>query len=392
MVFENPREARERTSKALKQCFEYFNKAYEMLEKRGRSAAHGREHVYPAALEAMRIARENASKQGLSEDCQVALANLAAITGMVHDLIRRVGETGKTGLSSLEQSDGFKTAKLLETRRKAWLKQIREGKIKRDETGLTLLEDREFNAIIKAIRDNELELESVKKKLDSKPENVDEKLEKILLLALTWGDKGLEGLGPKVVKRRAEFVAGERHDSDEELKPFVEKLKKDGVSEETSRKLVFLLESLRRIRGLKAASDYPEELKSEVDKLRELEEDVYYSLLKHISLLKGFKLDSKETKLDSEEKLLEFGLKHGYPGLEKVKEKIKRNIPSESEKVLSGISEEKARAAADLVLHYAKPNTFSKPSGRHAEEWISKIEAELKRDPRNEFEKLVKRL
>jgi len=224
------------------------------------------------------------------------------------------------------------------------------------------------------------------------PENVDEKLEKILLLALTWGDKGLEGLGPKVVKRRAEFVAGERHDSDEELKPFVEKLKKDGVSEETSRKLVFLLESLRRIRGLKAASDYPEELKSEVDKLRELEEDVYYSLLKHISLLKGFKLDSKETKLDSEEKLLEFGLKHGYPGLEKVKEKIKRNIPSESEKVLSGISEEKARAAADLVLHYAKPNTFSKPSGRHAEEWISKIEAELKRDPRNEFEKLVKRL
>lgn len=134
MVFENPREAAKRTKSALTVCFNYFNRAYDLLEKSGgRKPAHSRDHVYPVALEAMRVAEENARKQALDADSAKALANLAAITGMIHDLVRRAGEAGKTGLSSLAQSDGFKTVRLLEMRRNQWLKQIREGKIKKDD-------------------------------------------------------------------------------------------------------------------------------------------------------------------------------------------------------------------------------------------------------------------
>ncbi len=374
MVFENPREVRERTTKALKHCFEYFNKAYDLLETRkGRKPAHARDHVYPAALEAMRVAEENARKQGLDVDSAIALANLAGITGMVHDLIRRAGEAGKTGLSDLAQSDGFRTARSLEASRQHWLKRTRERGVK-DITGLTLLKDDEFGAIIKAIRDNEFTLKEIGNKLESKP-----KLEKILLLALTWGDKGPEGLGAKVVKRRAEFVAGDRHDSDEEMKPFVKKLSEGGRGVAETKKLAFLLESLRRIRALKVVSDYPPDLRPEVNRLRKLEEDVYYSLIKHF----GFK---------SEKELLEFGLKYGYPGLKEKKAEIEKNISAESEKTIAGTSKEKADEAAQLVLHYAHPQLYAKPSGEHANKWISEIDAESKRKPREEFEKLVKRL
>ncbi len=410
MVFENPSEARARTTKALKKVFAYFNKAYDILEESGREAAHARDHVYPAALEAMRVAEENARKQGLNPDSVKALANIAGITAIVHDLIRRAGETGKTGLSDLSQSDGFKTVRLLESRRNAWLNQIREGKIKEDETGLTFLTDSEFNAVKKAIQDNELPLEKIREKLEDENKPV---LEKIVLLGLTWGDKGREGLGAKVVERRAQFVAGERHDTDPEMKPFVEKLLKgegkkgegaaetegegkkgegegngkkgEGAAEtkkftvEDTKKLAFLLESLRRIRALKVASDYPLELVPEVERMRKMEEDVYYSLIKHFNF-------------ESENELLEFGLKHGYPGLKEYVEKIKENIPAESKKIISLISEEKANQAAQLVLHYAHPKVYAQPSGEYADKWVSEIKAESKRKAREEFEKLVNRL
>ncbi len=381
MVFENPSEARKRTTKALKKVFSYFNKAYDTLEKSGgREPAHARDHVYPAALEAMRVAEENARKQRLNSDSVKALANLAGIAAIVHDLIRRAGETGKTGLSALSQSDGFKTVRLLEKRRSAWLKQIREGKIKEDETGLTFLTDSEFNAITKAIQDNELSLEKIREKLEDENKPL---LEKIVLLGLTWGDKGPEGLGATVVKRRAEFVAGKRHDTDLEMKPFVEKLL--GMREERkftvadTKKLAFLLESLLRIRAKKTASDYPPELVSEVNRMRKMEEDVYYSLIKHFNF-------------ESEDELLEFGLNHGYPGLEEFSEKIKENIPKDSKKMISSISKEKANQAAQLVLHYAHPDVYAKPSGEYAGKWVSEIEAESKRKAREEFEKIVNRL
>lgn len=244
----------------------------------------------------------------------------------------------------------------------------------RKTTGLTLLNDVEFRAVARAIEDNELTLKEIGEKLESRP-----LMEKILLLALTWGDQGVEGLGAKVVKRRAEYVAGERHDSDEEMKPFVKRLSEEGRGVAETKKLAFLLESLRRIRALKVVAEYPSDLRSEVNRLRKLEVDVYYSLIKHFN----FK---------SEKELLEFGLKYGYPGLKAKKTELEKNTTAESEKIIAGISKEKADEAAQLVLHYAHPDRYVKPSGVHAAKWISEIDLEARRKPREEFEKIVSRI
>ncbi len=369
-----------RTGNALSTAFGLFDEYYQ-AHKAADGSAHGRKHVYSVAMNAVElIGKVYKGDAGLPVE---SLQHVVAICAMAHDFVRNPAEKGKAE-GRLEESDGYLTANALEVIRKA---DLESGN---NRYGLATLADAEFDAVQFAIRENENPLSKTKATLADVKISP---LKRYMLLGLTWGDKGTEGLGARVIKRRAEFVSGERCSKLEgksgDLVDYIASV--EMVSEDhrkipladmpkRARALVFALESLRRTRAGKVETDYPEDLQKEVRRLRELEYDVFWSAASYL----GFK---------GEADLLKFGLDTGYPGFAKEREKIEGNMRRSE----FGIDQGKGEEAAALINYYTEmwrakalgsPMPVP-PGGDHVRLWMSQIAAAENVEPIAQFKGYV---
>lgn len=363
---------------ALKGVHEYVLPLYRQQEQSGqRGKAHNAQHQYAVAFNAAQRAEALAQQHGLSAAEREHVVNLAWLMGITHDLVRNPAEKAKSTEARLGDTDGFATTLEL------WHSKQGRGNEKLREA-LSHLEKRDVASIGWAILENERPNEQVAEKIRSayKKGSVQHA---ILLDALTFGDKAAQGTGPTVVKRRAEFVSGERHDNPEDLAQYAHNVlsseqgrDKAIDSESKTRLLVYVLESLLRIHGLKPVSGFPEGMRQAVQEKRSMENEVYFGVLKHL----GF---------TSENELLKFGLTTGYPNLEANKKTIERELASsKSENVLKKLSKAAATQAAKLVLSFAYAQVtqkFEKATGAHASRWMQQIEEESKAKPTEEIGK-----
>lgn len=371
-LFSNPVDAANRTTLALKQAFYFFDSKYRVFEKskaNSRFESHSRKHIYSVSLEAMSEVQKIAKNFGVSNKYElIALRNLAGLTGLTHDLVRDASET-----NDIRKSGGFLTAKALITLRK---------NSRKNESGFHYLSNNEFNAVINAIKLHEREHNSLSnrnKLVFSRGNSKNHLLTKLLFYSLVWGDSICEGMGPIVVKRRAQFVSGERHDNPKDLGNYSKKLQlKFGLTSHQTRKLVWILEALKRIHDLNAVSSFPKEMRKSILPLRKFEEDVYFSLMKDL----GFK---------NEKSLLLFGLKTGYPGLN-AKKIIKDLANYSSEEQIKQITSKKASEAAQFVLRFVVPNEFSFSKGVFTRYWLKKIKQKESKDPILLLHNIIKRL
>ncbi|HUB92438.1 MAG TPA: hypothetical protein VL945_00595 [Candidatus Saccharimonadales bacterium] len=394
----NPRRAAA-TTDAFMNCHKVFGEVYGRFESlksedpRRREPAHGTRHMYSVAMAAIEMLNKDSGFWQLAPSARDITTNLAGIAAIAHDMVRNPSETGKTGGSDKEMSDGYLSADVLRLLRfhgcnaingymmisnaeakmriegfGSVLKEFYEvGIAGKRLYGLTFLDDAEFRAITNAIEANEFPLDEVSRRLKElkRQENM---VEFYTLLGLTWGDKGAQGIGPSIIWRRAEFVARDRHDKGD-LRECVSRARGEGFAGNT-RVLVFALESLRRIYALKFEGDYPEELSGPIREMRGIELDIYFAAAKSL----GFR---------NERELLEYGLRIEYPGLRGEEEKIRSRLNF-------GLSTERIAAATGeqgeaVIMHYAAGEDLPALSGKEAQSWMERIAEDGKADKAEQF-------
>ncbi|NPA22018.1 MAG: hypothetical protein GXN92_00330 [Candidatus Micrarchaeota archaeon] len=300
---------------------EWLVNYYEWEKREGkRKSAHDETHmlnVAKAAAEYVKYKKPRGHGRILS---------LATLAGLTHDLVRAPKEVNR----ELGTSDGYITAevlrylhdgkvknpKLLET-----VKEIVEKNYKLGQLGkfLQKFEKKNIEIVARVIERNEGKVEDILREV----EGLDNEMEKLVSLALMYADKGVEGIGPRVVYRRAAFVSGERFFKGDlqNLKENLEKVLGKEVSEEEAMVAAFVFESFRRIFSSKSLDALPDdEMWKKVKESRDFEMDVFKGLA-------GWLMDRWGVR-DYEE-LLEIAKKAQYPVLHdkdypKVKEQLKK--------------------------------------------------------------------
>ena len=338
------------------------------ISKGVRKTAHDAVHVGSVAKWAAWYILNHGEEFGVSGEEKEDVAAVAAFTGLMHDLIRNPTE-------SEEVSDGIVTADVLRMlkatqQRKAEkfllysngkVYEVPEGAVDTAADGLLrpksedvgrnpVYEERTVASalaaasILKVMGPEALEwffLPEGAVELSARAIEVNEIKEtgKILAVAdgfesagralqyaLTFADKGIEGMGPRVVVRRAQFVSGERvylpHGDLVKmgLRGKLSKALGRPVSDEELRISAFVLESLWRIFGQKNLSDFPSgEPWDMVRESRAFETAVFYSSA--LWVMERFSLRSLSD-------LLELGKRVGYPKLsdEGIYRKVIRSV------------------------------------------------------------------
>jgi hypothetical protein len=253
-----------------------------------RKSAHNEGHMLRTAVAAADYVMKN--PHGLKVEDKKKLARIAAVTGLLHDLVRLPHEIKG-------RQDGIVTADLLEQICGAMNHDQNDVRVAQtqlvDNYPQEMKTVREFLSELGsvslmmgalAIRINE---GSVKQILEASGQMLEIGRDEQALLneALMFGDKGLEGLGSSVIVRRAQFVSGERAENPEDVGALKKDILAHAHTEEEFRLFAFIGESMIRIYSNKSLADFPKnECWDEAKAGREIELKVYRSLLDHFDI------------------------------------------------------------------------------------------------------------
>ncbi len=307
----------------------------------GLSKVHDWSHVYAVARHAKIVAEELALKEGQEAEVAKQAGLLAEAAGYLHDVMRKATEREPHGILGKKFIERAYAAPPFPTSIK-----------KRFFTEFTLNE-------IKIIADAVELHESSWKEFGEKSSDIPT-LMHIVTQAVRVGDKVFEASGYRVLERRSFFVGKERMQKD--LKPL------EGVYGEKAPLYAVAMESAIRLRAINAIKDMPLWVQPIAKPLHAVQEEFYYSLLKHLGL--------------NEEELFEEMKRVKFPKFDKYEKQIRENAAeADSNESIRGISADAADSAAELVYHFVNSKNPDeailsfKPKGEKAAKWLEQIKA-----------------
>ena len=326
--------------------------------KRERNSAHDSGHLLRTGIAAARYSRKKKDKDA---------ARLAAVTGLLHDFVRSPREVEG-------RSDGMVTADLL--------KYMVFGKHKqhedhiREHSRLESLYPEEMKILRTFLQSIETEIVDIADAIALNERGVFEIIRAIIAFktqgrmldaliqeALLYGDQGVEGVGPSVVVRRAQFVSGERAENPEDVGAMRESILSSGFSENEFRLLAFMGESMIRMYATKVIDDFPEgKIWDELKDLRRMEASVYHSLRLYF-------LDRGPFKEETD--IFQFLSQKGFPRMDAFAERILLKMPPSdfTRPLLSGRIRDFVTDSINLILALAYSQSgdeeLRKKSSRH---------------------------
>jgi|GEM_PF-4087225 len=332
-------------------------------EKRERNSAHNSGHMLRTGIAAARYSRK---KNGET-------AKLAAITGLLHDFVRAPREVEG-------RSDGIITADLLKYmvfgRHKihrdyideySRLESLYPEEMKVMRTFFQPME-RETIDIAEAIEFNERKIsEIIRIIIAFRNQGIADRA--LIQEALLYGDQGIEGIGPSVVVRRAQFVSGERAENPEDVGAMRDRILSSDFSENEFRLLAFLGESMIRMYAKKAIDDFPKGgMWDELRNLRKVEASVCHSLVMYFLKRGPFR---------NEKEILEFLHKNDFPRMDSFAVKILDNLGN-SEFTLPLLASSKmakfVRSSINLVLGLAYSQSKEEILRKNSENYMRQVE------------------
>lgn len=330
-----------------------------------RGAAHNAQHMLRTAIAAADYVMKKANDYNTKYKKQ--LARVAAATGLLHDLVRIPHEIEG-------REDGIVSADLIEHMTESSYSGHEDVRI-----ALTQLVE-QHSEELETIRDflrsfGNAQLAMMARTIRANEGNVNQILESakglhdlgrdeeaILYEALMFGDKGVEGLGPSVVVRRAQFVSGERAENPGDIGALRHDVLQHAYSEIEYRLLAFIGESMIRIYSGKKLSDFPAgPMWDKVKQSREFELKVYRALLEHFDI----------RYYQSEDDLFRYLLNMEFPKMAKSEEKISKGIEKACKAAIDGCF---VTDAVSLVLGLAYTQSKDQILRAKAESYLRRVE------------------
>jgi SAM-dependent methyltransferase len=291
------------------------------VEEGKRGPAHGSIHSLRCGIAAAEYIDRNPDE--LEVDNKEALMQAAAITGLLHDFIRKAhdGEGRKGSQITADMieylagsnPDAFDDKEVKDTRRKLAESYPEEMRILTD----FLKEYPDYVSMIsQVIRINDESADEVMAAAD-KIEKKGLSEHALLCKSLMYANMGTEGIGESVIVRRAQHVSGVRSEDSEDLGALKSIIDRHGFNDREFKLLTFLGDSMVRMYSENAVENLPsDDLWDNLKKVSQIEAKVYDSLVYYF-----------EENHDWEEReIFDFLLNCGFPGMEQCKERILARI------------------------------------------------------------------
>jgi len=319
------------------------------VQEKERGAAHNAQHMLRTAVAAADYVDRNFERYGIERKNQIAA--VAAITGLLHDFVRNPGGTGGRGngvitadllkyVSGLdvEENGDYRAARLRLAEKYPEELRVITGFIKEYREHIPMMAH--------AIRVNEGSIKNIGDAVAA-AKGAGRAAEALLIDALLYADKAIEGMGPSAILRMAQSASGERAEDPQDIGGIKEHAiadfqLNDELDETEFRLLAYLGESMIRSYADKPTGEFPSDMMwGRALGNREVEVKVHKAILQYLKNTFG---------LDDERQFFDILIHLEFPNFKRLKDKIGQGIGQAVDMEVDGLF---ADDAAKLVIGLA---------------------------------------